>query len=121
MTLWLDNHLPPALAPWAHATLGVTCVPVRDLDLQRAGDAEIFRAARAAGAAVMTKDVDFAELVRQHGAPPQVVLLRCGNTSNAHLQRLLARTWPAIRAMLDCGEPLIEVGDPPNQDAPVRR
>lgn len=93
--------------------MGVKWLPIRDRGLQRAGDAEIFQAARAAGAGVMTKDVDFAELVRQHGPPPQIVLLRCGNTSNAHLQRLLARAWPTIQAMLDRGEPLVEVGDPP--------
>lgn len=36
------------------------------LALHRASDLDIFHAARAAGALVMTKDADFAELVWQH-------------------------------------------------------
>ena len=111
--VWLDNHLPPALAPWARGTLGATCVPIRDLGMQRSTDVEIFRAARAAEACVMTQDDDFADLVRLHGAPPQIVLLRYGNTSNARLQRLLAATWPTVQAMLTRGEPLVELADPP--------
>ena len=86
MTLWIDNQLPPALAVWMGTTFSVECVPVRDLNLQRASDPAIFAAARAANVAVMTKDADFAELLEQHGPPPQVVLVTCGNTSNARLR-----------------------------------
>ena len=84
---------------------------VRDLELQRASDLEIFHAARAAGVLVMTKDADFAELVTRLGAPPQVVLVTCGNTSNAHLRQVLASAWPSVFALLQNGEPLVEVGD----------
>ena len=38
----------------------------------------------------MTKDADFAELLEQHGPPPQVVLVTCGNTSNARLRRVIS-------------------------------
>lgn len=62
VTIWLDNQLPPALATWVRATLGVECTSIRELALQRATDLDIFRAARAAGAVVMTKDADFAAL-----------------------------------------------------------
>jgi predicted nuclease of predicted toxin-antitoxin system len=63
VTLWLDNQLPPALSHWVTAALGAVCVPVRDLGLQRAADAEIFQAAHAANATVLTKDADFAAVV----------------------------------------------------------
>jgi predicted nuclease of predicted toxin-antitoxin system len=56
VTLWLDNQLPPALAAWMRAALSLECVPVGDLQLQRATDSEIFQAARAARVVVMTKD-----------------------------------------------------------------
>lgn len=59
----------------------------------------------------MTKDADFAELVGRFGPPPQVVLVTCGNTSNAHLRQVLASAWPTVAAMLRQGEPLVEVGD----------
>jgi predicted nuclease of predicted toxin-antitoxin system len=69
VTIWLDNQLPPALAAWMRATLGVECLPIRDLHLQRASDPEIFTAARATKAVIMTKDDDFVRLVEQHGPP----------------------------------------------------
>jgi len=65
------------------ATFFIDCLPVRDLNLQRATDPEIFAAARGANVVVLTKDADFVELLEKHGPPPQVVLVTCGNTSNA--------------------------------------
>ncbi|MGH9409401.1 MAG: DUF5615 family PIN-like protein [Vicinamibacterales bacterium] len=110
MTVWLDNQLPPALAAWIHDTCGVECLPVRDLHLQRASDREIFMAARKESAIVMTKDADFTGLLEQHGPPPQVVLVTCGNTSNARLRSLVAIAWPALLPMLARGEALVELG-----------
>lgn len=109
MTIWLDAHLSPALAPWLAATFGVAAVPVRDLGLREALDPPIFEAARAANAVVMTKDADFAEMVGRLGAPPQVLWLRCGNTSNAALRELLSRELPDALTRLATGEPLIEL------------
>jgi predicted nuclease of predicted toxin-antitoxin system len=113
VTLWLDNQLPPALAAWMRTTLSVDCVPLRDLNLHRASDREIFKAAGDAQVVVMTKDTDFVGLVDQHGAPPQVLLVTCGNTSNAHLRRLVETVWPVILPMLERGEALVELGDQP--------
>jgi len=92
----------------------IECVPIRDLKLQRASDLEIFRAARDARVVVMTKDVDFVDLLDQHGAPPQVIFVTCGNTSNARLRRLIVTVWPTILPMLERGEALVELGDHPN-------
>jgi len=110
VTIWLDAHLPPSVAPWLEATFRMGCVPVRDLSLRDALDPPIFEAARAAGAVMMTKDADFAEMVTRLGPPPQVLWLRCGNTSNAALRELLVRELPAALARLATGDPLIEVG-----------
>ena len=60
---------------------------------------------------VMTKDADFAELVQRLGTPPQIVLVTCGNTSNAHLRQILGTAWPTVASMLQRGEPLVEIGD----------
>jgi predicted nuclease of predicted toxin-antitoxin system len=109
--LWLDNQLPPALAAWMRTTLSVDCVPVRDLNLHRASDLEIFKAARDADVIVMTKDVDFVELLDQHGGPPQVILVTCGNTSNARLRHLVETAWSTILPMLVRGEVLVELSD----------
>ena len=111
MTLWIDNQLPPALAVWICATFSIDCLSVRDLNLQRATDPEIFGAARGANVVVMTKDTDFVELLEKHGPPPQVVLVTCGNTSNARLRRLVQMAWPTVVTMLERGEALVELGD----------
>lgn len=112
MTVWLDAHLPPSLAPWLAATFGVAAAAARDLGLRDALDPPIFAAARAAGAVVMTKDADFAEMVGRLGSPPQVLWLRCGNTSNAALRDLLTRDLPAALVRLAAGDPLVEIGAP---------
>lgn len=114
MTIWLDAHLSPKIAPWLAGTFNVTAVAVRDLGLGAADDSPIFAAARAAGAVVMTKDSDFAELVTHLGPPPQVVWLRCGNTSNTVLRDLLSREMPDVLSQLVAGEALIEVGEDEN-------
>ena len=81
MTIWLDNHLSPEVGRWIETHLAVKCIAVRDLGYARAPDAAIFDAARAAGANLMTKDGDFAELVDRLGPPPHIIWLTCGNTS----------------------------------------
>lgn len=107
MRLWLDEQLPPALAPWLTERFGVEVISVRDLGLARARDAEIFSAARLADAIVVTKDQDFVRLLGARGHPPQVI----GNTSNEHLRRALAATLPAALALVRAGEPLVEIRD----------
>lgn len=111
MKRWLDAQLSPALAVWIHHHFGVEVTAVRDLGLRDALDPEIFLAARSAIAVVMTKDSDFSALIERHGAPPQVIWLRCGNTSNAYLKQLLDRTFPQALALLEGGEPLVEISE----------
>lgn len=94
-----------------HATYSVECVAVRDLGFARATDPEIFGAAKTASVVVMTKDSDFVGLVQRFGPPPQVVLVTCGNTSNARLRDLIPQAWPTVSAMLLRGEPVVELGE----------
>ncbi|MFN8011201.1 MAG: DUF5615 family PIN-like protein [Holophagaceae bacterium] len=107
--IWLDAQLAPGLAPWIAATFGVPCRAVRDLGLHRASDRAIFEAARAAGALVLTKDSDFVILQGQLGAPPKVLWLTCGNTSNANLRIVLGATLKKALTLLDAGDDLVEI------------
>lgn len=109
MIIWIDAQLSPALAIWIHTTFGIEARALRDLGLRDATDREIFRAARAAGAIVMTKDSDFVTLHSQLGAPPQIIWLTCGNTSNRYLRTLLATALPRAFALLEAGEDLVEI------------
>ena len=112
MIIWIDAQLSPALAKWIETTLGVQARALRDVGLRDATDREIFRAARAADAIVMTKDSDFVTLHNQLGAPPQIIWLTCGNTSNQYLRTLLTTALPNALALLEGGEDLVEISSP---------
>jgi predicted nuclease of predicted toxin-antitoxin system len=108
--LWLDAQISPRLCSWIAQHFAVEAIHVRELHLREGEDAEIFDHARKADVVVFTKDEDFVELVRRLGMPPQVLWLRCGNMSNAHLKTLLHATLPAAIDLLNQGEPIVEIG-----------
>jgi predicted nuclease of predicted toxin-antitoxin system len=110
MTIWIDAQLSPAIAAWLRSTFGMDAVAVRDLGLREATDEQVFAAARRANAVVMTKDSDFVLLLERLGPPPQVIWLRCGNTSNARLKEILTSTLPKALELLNVGERLVEIG-----------
>lgn len=109
MTIWIDAHLSPAIATWMNSTFGVEAIALRDLGLRDAEDPEIFEAAKAQEAIVMTKDSDFVDLVDRLGAPPQIIWLTCGNTSKARLREILSETLPRALELLATGETLVEI------------
>ena len=111
MILWIDAQLSPRLAPWLSENFEINSKAVRELGLRDESDHEIILAARDAGAVVMTKDNDFLRLLEQHGPPPQVLWITCGNTSNAYLRRLLEKTLPPTLTLLKQGEPMVEISD----------
>jgi predicted nuclease of predicted toxin-antitoxin system len=108
--VWVDAQLSPALAAWLRAAFAVDAHALRDLALRDAEDQTIFDQARTASAIVVTKDRDFVDLVTRYGPPPQIVWLTCGNTSNVFLRELLVAAWPRAAALLEAGEPLVEIG-----------
>lgn len=116
MIIWLDAQLSPSIARWIAETFAVECACARDLGLRDALDPSIFAAARAAGANVMTKDADFANMVESLGPPPRVIWIRCGNTSNAALKDLLIRDLPECIARLADGDTIIELGQAPDSE-----
>ncbi|MBE9193420.1 DUF5615 family PIN-like protein [Gloeocapsopsis crepidinum LEGE 06123] len=109
MTIWIDAQLSPAIATWITNTFGVLAVALRDLGLRDAEDCEIFEAAKAQKAILMTKDSDFVDLVYRLGTPPQIIWLTCGNTSNARLCEILSLTLPKALELLETGEMLVEI------------
>lgn len=109
MTIWVDAHLSPGIASWISSTLGIEAIALRDLGLRDAEDTEIFEAAKAQQAIVMTKDSDFVDLVERIGSPPQIIWLTCGNTSNARLRYILSEMLPRSLELLKSGEALVEI------------
>jgi predicted nuclease of predicted toxin-antitoxin system len=96
--------LHPNLANRLRPSVTLACITPRNT--------QIFEAARQAGVMVLTKDVDFVDLVERLGPPPQVIWLTCGNTSNAALQRLLRQAFPQALTLLGQGEALVEIAEP---------
>jgi predicted nuclease of predicted toxin-antitoxin system len=109
MIIWLDAQLSPAIAAWISIQYAVPAVALRDLGLRDATDREIFFAAGASDAIVMTKDSDFVRLLEEHGPPPKVIWLTCGNTSNARLKEILTETLEKALGLLQAGEQLVEI------------
>ncbi len=62
MIIWLDAHLSPGIAVWITATFDIKAYALRDVGLRDAEDSEIFEAAKAQEAIIITKDSDFVDL-----------------------------------------------------------
>ena len=107
--IWLDAHLSPRLATWIQDSMGHKAQALRDLDLRHAEDEEIFRRGSEACVIVITKDKDFADMVTRRGSPPQVIWLRCGNTTEDHLKELLKSHLDQALEFLAKGEDLVEI------------
>jgi predicted nuclease of predicted toxin-antitoxin system len=108
--IWLDAQLPPVLARWLRDLGAADVWHVADLDLLMASDLEVHSRARAHGAIVITKDIDFVQLLEQYGPPPQIVWVTCGNVSNVAMRTIFETAWPRLGGLLAQGEPLVEVG-----------
>lgn len=79
--------------------------------MARTIDPTIFQRARLANAIIMSKDEDFVTLVEQHGPPPHILWLTCGNTSNTRLRHILAVTLPEALRKVAAGEAVVEIRD----------
>jgi predicted nuclease of predicted toxin-antitoxin system len=102
MKFWVDQNLPPALARWL-TLRGHDAAHVLELGLDCASDQSILAGAIAAGAAILTKDEDFAF----SGLPPKVIV-RIGNVTNTRLITAFEAHWPGIHKALLDGETLVE-------------
>jgi predicted nuclease of predicted toxin-antitoxin system len=109
--VWIDAQLPPALVQFFKEALNCDALSIAGIGLREATDAEIYYLARQEDAIVLTKDRDFLELSIRLGPPPRVILLRCGNTSNLVLRRLLLARWADVVTGIESGDSVIEISD----------
>jgi predicted nuclease of predicted toxin-antitoxin system len=108
MRFLVDAHLPPALARWL-ADGGHEAAHVGDLGMQAASDAAIWTQALASGAAIITKDEDFAQRKVLADGGPVVVWIRLPNTRRRDLLAWFEAVLPIVLVALARGETLIEV------------
>ena len=107
--IWIDAQMSPAVAAWISANFPFEAIAVRDIGLRDAEDREIFLEARKQLAIVMTKDSDFITLQNELGAPPKIIWITCGNTSNARLKEILIPTLSEAVDILNAGEDSVEI------------
>lgn len=74
---------------------------VHRLGLEHADDRTLWQLAKDEGYILVTKDSDFPEMSLIRGFPPQIVWLRCGNTSTAVVTDLMVRNAELIRGFVD--------------------
>ena len=109
MRFLVDAQLPPALARWLDGE-GHRAEHVSDLEMDSASDEAIWQRAASDGAAIITKDEDFAlrAVTRSVHAPP-VVWIRVGNTRRAELLRWFGPLLSMVVSKIEAGETLIEI------------
>ncbi len=108
MTLIVDAQLSPKLASWIEEKFSLKAYSVRDIGLRDASDETIFKKAHELS---VTKDIDFLKLQDKLGVPPQVIWIRCGNTTNDRMKAILNRTFPNIIKLIKSGERFVEIKD----------
>jgi len=108
MRFLLDAQLPPALAIWLREQ-GHEAQPVREIGLREAEDKTIWVHALKTGAAILTKDEDFAARSQRESGGPTVIWLRIGNASNRALRAWLEPRLAGIVQLVDQGSRLVEV------------
>lgn len=75
-------------------------VHVRSLDLEDTEDGTIWQFAKQNEDAIITFDQDFAELAMVRGAPPKIIWLRIGNSSNDEIIEFLKNNLILIEEFL---------------------
>ena len=112
--IWLDAQLSPAISTFIFQTFTVSCKAMRELGLRDADDAVIFTKAKehAKRIIIVTKDSDFVDLLIRQGAPPKIIFLTCGNTSNDSLKEILSMRLQEAIKLLDAAENnIVEITD----------
>ena len=107
MRFLVDAQLPPALARWLAAE-GRHTEHVADHQMAAASDAVIWDFALRSGAAIITKDEDFAQRRVLSGTGPAVVWVRLPNTRRRELLAWFEAALPQVLSALERGETLIE-------------
>lgn len=108
MRFLVDTNLPRTLCEWL-ATKGHSAIHVLDLNMGRAPDTVVWAEATTRSAVVLSKDEDFADLVRRDTKGPSFVWIRTGNGTTSRLVTILEGVWSRVEARLEAGDRLVEV------------
>jgi predicted nuclease of predicted toxin-antitoxin system len=104
----LDTNVPKALTKWL-IDRGHNAEHVLDLGIGQAADTALWQRASETRAIIISKDEDFADLVRQSPTGPSLLWLRTGNGTARQLLGIIGPLWPTIEERLSTNERLVEV------------
>lgn len=108
MRFLIDAQLSPKLTV-ALRKAGHEAEHVFDVGLLAAPDIEIWRYAERMGAAIITKDSDFAAMRMHVASGPAVIWLRLGNATSETMERALLAALVEIIVAVEMGETLVEI------------
>lgn len=95
MKLLFDENLSPFLADRLR-DLFPGSTHVDRLGLGSADDQQVWQAGKNGGYAIVSKDVDYQDMVTLRGAPPKVIWIRRGNCSTRDIESMLRLHAPEI-------------------------
>jgi predicted nuclease of predicted toxin-antitoxin system len=101
----LNENLPASLVATLE-TAGLEAVHVRDLGLQGQPDGDIWRRAQAEGLVIMTKDLDYLDLVVATGSG-RVAVLALGNAGNRELKEFVLANVALLQEFLASDEKVV--------------
>ena len=93
-----DENLSPTLV--TRTADFTTSQHVREVGLRGGEDLAVWRWAQSAGFAIVSKDVDFADLAVRLGPPPKVIHLRLGNCTTPEVEAVLRAHIVEIKLFL---------------------
>ncbi|MDQ6664835.1 MAG: DUF5615 family PIN-like protein [Acidobacteriota bacterium] len=109
MKVWIDAQFSPLLAQWLGNRFPVAALHVSQIDLLFASDELLLHSAEKAGAIVITRDREFAQLVKVLVPPPKGIWITAADPSLAAVQHLLDGAFERALGLLESGESLIEL------------
>jgi predicted nuclease of predicted toxin-antitoxin system len=94
MTLWLDEHFSPKLAPFLTELTGVICLHIKDVIGHGVNDYKIYQKAKSAkdDIIIISKDFDIVMLFNEFGPPPGVIWVNTYNLTNRQQKELFTHT-----------------------------
>lgn len=106
---WIDANLPPQLAIWLKESFSVNAIHLKDIGLLCASDKEILLKASGKPVVILTKDEDFADVLRRAKGFPKIIWITVGNISNQQLKKIILDNFAAAVSKLSHEYNIVEI------------